>query len=207
MTMGDGMDTPLVRRRAAVLGKGLSMQILGYLSSSPYSMASEIAGHFDIHIATAAKHLSEMEKARLVSHRMRQTGRRPAKEYFLLSDTIKMEVDFSKVAGNQEGPGLPGERIRERANENVAYDWDPERPIIKEIITLGGDGDRKKAERILLDEVEGRFLWHVPFPGGEPRTPTEIAEEAGIGKGDLSRIHLFLDRLLDVGIVEKEKGG
>jgi len=199
------LDASLVRDRGSVLGKGLSIEILGYLASNPYSIASEVAKRFDIHIATAAKYLSEMEKARLVASRIRQTGRRPAREYYLLSDKIRFEIDLSKVSETGVGLRLERQKVREMGNENVAYEWDSEKPIIKEIVLVTREDGRKRAKRIPLGDVEGRFLWRLPFPGARYKNAAQIAREAGIvDPKDLEKVERLLEQLVELGVVDRE---
>jgi len=200
-----GLDISLFRERGSILGKDFSIDILRFLLSNPYSIASEVAERFNIHIATAQKYLSEMEKAKLVASRLRQTGRKPAKEYYLVSDKIKLEIDLSKSLETDVGLKLERQRIREKANQNVAYEWDSEKPVIKEIILVSSRDGRRRAERIPLEDVEGRFLWQVPLPGEGYKSAAQIAREVGIrDPKDLESVERLLDLLAELGVVERE---
>lgn len=202
---GLSLDIDLARDRGSVLGKALSIKILGYLVSNPYTIASEVADRFGIHIATASKYLSEMEKAKLVASRIRQTGRKPAKEYYLLSDKIKFEIDLSEIPQSDAASRLEKQEVREQGGQNVAYDWDPDRPVIQEILLIRDEDGRKRAKKMTLDEVEGRFLWGLPFPGEEHRNAAQIARAAGIlDPEDLEKVERLLDRLVELRIVERK---
>ena len=201
------MDLSLFRQRSSILGKQLSVEILGYLRSNPYSIASQVARRFDIHIATAAKYLTEMEKAKLVASRIRETGRKPAKEYYLLSDKITLEIDLSKISRNDPFSRLSTQRVRERRSENIAYEWDSERSLIKEIVILEQDKGRKRVRKVPLDDVEGRFLWHLPLPSQDFKTASEIALQSGLSDPkDLEKIERLLDHLVELGVVERQPG-
>jgi len=165
----------------------------------------QVAQRFDIHIATATKYLSEMEKARLVASRIRQTGRKPAREYYLLSDRIRFEIDLSKVSDSDVASRLGKQKVRENPNENVAYEWDPEKPVIKEIVLVTRENGRRRARRMSLGDVEGRFLWGLPFPGARYKSAGQIAREAGIlDPRDLEKVERLLDQLVELGVVDRE---
>jgi hypothetical protein len=199
------MQPSLLRQRSAVLARRLSLEILSYLSRRPYSIASEVADSFNIHIATAQKYLSEMEKARLVASRLRATGRKPAREFYLLSDRITLEVDFTAHSADKDSSRLGREKIREAGAKKIAFEWDPGKPVIKDIILLEDQEGRRTAKRVPLEEVEGRFLWNVPLPGEAYIKATEVAHQAGISDPeDLRKIEQMLDRLLELGVIEKE---
>jgi len=200
------LDVSLVRERSSILGKDLSIPILKYLKERPYSIASEVARRFDVHIATASKYLSEMEKAKLVASRIRQTGRKPAKEYYLLGDRIVLEIDLSEPPEKDALSRLGEQYVREAKRRDIAYEWDAERSVIREIVLIEDGHGRRAAKKISMDEVEGRFLWHLPLPGQPAKKVSQITREAGIeDEKDLEKVERLLDQLEELGIIERKR--
>ena len=82
------------QRRAYVLGKEHSLDILRYLFSEGWSKSSDLANDLGIHIATASSYLEELHEVDLLDMREVQGKTRQVKEYRISDPNISLNLDL-----------------------------------------------------------------------------------------------------------------
>ncbi len=87
------------RRKAYVLGKEHSIDILRYTYDKNWVKASDVAEYCGLHIATASKYLSELHDIGLLNKRIGQGKTREVKEYSLKGSKIEFSFDLSDKSG------------------------------------------------------------------------------------------------------------
>ncbi len=189
------------RKLAAVLGKEVTGRILAVLAHESYLSASDIASRLHIHIATAQKYLMEMKEAGLVNSRWRRSPTRPTEEYWLSKDKITIEIDLRSDVGRKDMESLANSlTLSLRRDVNVAIDSDDSKKMVSEILVLG-DGDRPIiGNRIKLDNVEGRFAWHLAEEPTNVRV-MDVVEKAELDSKYLPQIMDLVDKLTNIGAV------
>lgn len=93
-----------LQKTLSVLGKEKSLDILSYISGNRWSTATEIANDLKIHVATAVKHLQDLEDVGILASRTRKGKTRSALEYDILKPRIILEIDTASL-----GSGMPGQ--------------------------------------------------------------------------------------------------
>ena len=141
--------------------------------------ASEAASRLKLHINTAQEFLEAMTALDLVSRQEVYEGKRPYFRYSLRVSRITMDLDLSSMAGTQAADDGAG-RIREAKSANVRFTTARGGQSISSITIWTGKGRDRNERRINLTAAQGLFLYHLPFPDGQPLTQQEIMKKAGI---------------------------
>ncbi len=82
------------QRKAYVLGKEHSLDILRYLFSEGWSKSSDVAKELGIHIATASKYLEELHEVKILDMREAKGKTRRVKEYMIKNPEIDLNYDL-----------------------------------------------------------------------------------------------------------------
>ena len=199
-----GRGLPEIREVIAVLAREYSFEVLRELHHRGWSGAAEIARELGIHVATAMRKLAELEALGLLEKRDRAASR--VVEYRLASPRIEIVVDFDEQARavSQDAWGRAGTvLVKERPNRNVVAETDEEGKRVRRLV-FTTRGRWRAAGRVLdLTDLEGRFLWHVPFGSEEARPVADVCRAAGIeGAVDVARVLEFVEEMERLGIVE-----
>ncbi len=64
-------------------------------------------------------------------------------------------------------------------------------------------GYDRTERRINLSIPQGRFLYHLPFPGAEPMPVGDIMQKAGVEAVHTSEIVDITNALMEMGVVEQ----
>ncbi|UCH89947.1 MAG: hypothetical protein JSV49_04690 [Thermoplasmata archaeon] len=205
--------TDRTKRMAMVLGREMTGKILASLYITPFQSASDIAKLFNIHIATAQKYLVEMRECGLLNSRLRKNSTRPTDEYWLTNNQFDINVNLENMPKLTELElKAANTYIRQKFSENVAFDTNRTHQTITEIILLNGRERTQIDQRIKLDDVEGRFTWHLPSPNDPPMSILELVKKANLPLSDLPRIMDLVEKLATieydstdglVGIIER----
>jgi hypothetical protein len=205
--------TSKTKRLAMVLGREMTGKILAMLYITPFQSASDIAKLFNIHIATAQKYLMEMRDCGLLESRLRQNSNRPTEEYWLAKKRFDIQIDLDNMPKLTDlEQKAANTYIRQKPSEQIAFDTNRRNQRITEIILLEGHEKSKVGQRIKLDDVEGRFTWHLPSPTDPPMSILELVKRAKLPLSDLPRVMELVERLatieLDgsmgrIGIIER----
>jgi len=153
-----------------VLAGEKTFEVLHYLKNHPFSNASKIAKELNIHVATVQKYLEVFEKYSVVSSTVQQKIGRPSKIYKYIGGEIRLNMDV--VINLLEEKDL---KYREAKIDDVAYDFDPKREMIKAII-MG----KRRGKKITFDEFEGKVLWHVPPVDSDGKSAIVISKESSV---------------------------
>ena len=89
----------------SVLGKERSLDILSHISGNKWSTATEIANDLGIHVATAVKHLQDLEDVGVLASRTRKGKTRSAQEYDILKPKFLLEIDIASLSDQASDPG------------------------------------------------------------------------------------------------------
>lgn len=203
-----------IKRLAMVLGREMTGRILATLYITPHQSATDIARRFNIHTATAQKYLVEMRECGLLNSRLRKNTNRPTEEYWLAKNRFDIEInlnDMSKLTDLElKAANI---YIRQRPSEQVAFDTNRTNQRITEIILLDGHEKSRIDQRIKLDDVEGRFTWHLPSPTEPAMSILDLIKKAKLPLTDLPQVMDLVEKLasieLDksvgkVGIIERK---
>jgi hypothetical protein len=197
-----GVPDPIndkTKRLAMVLGKEMTGRILASLYTNPYQSASDIARGIHIHIATAQKYLVDMRHCGLLESRWRRNSNRPTEEYWLAKKKFDIQVDLEQIPKRNDLERRAAEIfIKKIESDMVAFDTDIGHRKITEIILMDGQENGRIGQRIKLDDIEGRFTWHLPSHADPPLSVLELAERAGIGPDGLPQIIELVERLATI---------
>ncbi|MCK4756971.1 MAG: helix-turn-helix transcriptional regulator [Thermoplasmata archaeon] len=94
-----------LQKTLSVLGKEKSLDILSYISGNRWSTATEIANDLEIHVATAVKHLQDLEDVDILASRTRKGKTRSALEYDILKPKFFLEIDITSLGNQMPGQG------------------------------------------------------------------------------------------------------
>ena len=86
-----------MKKLCSLLGKEAAFKVLRALDKEKHYTASEVAERAGIHIATAVKYLALLYEIDILERQLRKTKRRAVYEYWLKSDTIKIEFHLSSI--------------------------------------------------------------------------------------------------------------
>ena len=193
-----------IKRLSNLIGKEYTGKILNILFQNPYKSASEVAKILNIHIATAQSYLEELEKFNIISFRTHKVGTRPYKEYFPIKSQIKIEIDLNKASeiNIKNRQYFEKRLIREKKDLNVLYDIKQnESKIIK--VYIHDDSERKRIKYSLdLNDIEGKFMWFIPFPSENPCSILDICKKAEINEYNLKHIKDFVEKLYDHNLID-----
>ena len=203
------MDKLTFMKLTEVLGKEHNINILEEIYIKEWATATEIANELKVHVATAMRKLSELENAGLVKKRNRKGTNRPTYEYTLTNSKINLSLDFAKTSKKKSGEAIKeAERlyIRENANPDIVFEMNEKEKAITKVNlmqkTVGGL--RRKVENSLtLTELEGRFLWKLPFKSEPSKSIIEICLKSNIEKpSEIKKILKLVDNLKKLKVIE-----
>jgi len=193
-----------IKRLAAVIGKEMTGPILASLYTRPFQSASDIARIYGIHIATAQKYLKEMKECGLVQTRIRRSATRPTQEYWIAQPKISINIDFECIESKKDLELEASKTLIRTARSGlIAYESDNRTKTVTEILLLEGRDRPRIGRRLKLDDVQGKFAWHLPLAGEDPRTVLEVLEDAHIDPSELPTVMNFVDKLSSLGIARQ----
>jgi hypothetical protein len=191
--------TDSTKRLAMVLSRDMTGKILSLLYVTPYQSASDIARLFNIHIATAQKYLVEMRECGLLNSRIRRNSTRPTDEYWLSKNRFDIFIDLEQMPKLTDLELKAANTfIRQKESEQVAFDSNRTHQMITEIILLNSSERSRVDQRIKLDDVEGRFTWHLPSPEDQPMSILELVKKANLPLTDLPRVMDLVEKLANI---------
>jgi hypothetical protein len=193
--------TDTTKRLAVVLGREMTGRILASLYITPYQSASDVARLFSIHIATAQKYLVEMRECGLLFSRLRRNSTRPTEEYWLTNNKFDILIDLDTMPKLSDLEVKAANTfIRQRTSDHVAFDTNRRHQKITEILLMNGQEASRIDKRIKLDDIEGRFTWHLPLPTEPPMSILDLVKKANLPITDLPRIMDLVDKLASIEV-------
>jgi predicted transcriptional regulator len=157
--------------------------------------ASEAASRLNLHIRTAQDFLEAMAALDIVDKKEVYEKKRPYFRYALKTGKISLEIDLEEFRKRPSEDKM-SKRIREKKNTGARFVTARGGGAISNVIVWSGEGRERKEARINLTAPQGQFLYHLPFPDGEPLTVAEIMRKAEIDNALINEV-LDLVGLLD----------
>ncbi|MBU8921700.1 MAG: helix-turn-helix domain-containing protein [Bacteroidales bacterium] len=183
------------------LSKEYAMDMFRLLASYRDVSASEAASRVSIHINTAQDFLESMESLGIISRREVYERKRPYFRYSLAVGSLEMKIDLQSIV-EEVGAGEGKGGIREKKNSRVKFTTARSGDAISNVVIWSGEGRDRKEHRINLTSHQGRFLYHLPFPGAETMTIDEISTKAGLDTEVLPEIVDIVGVLIEHEVIE-----
>lgn len=199
------MEIEVFKKRARLLWKPLNIKILEILYFRKWQTASEIASFLGIHISTAVKYLSEFEEVRILEKRMRESKPRKSMEYKLIDPKIEITLSLKNLIEEEEKIILKKSKkihIREKKDIDASFEWNEKREVIKKINFMVSGQRRIIMDFLELNEIEGKFLWNLPYPSEDFKSVFEICKKAGLSNPLEIEVCLKLVEKLENELVE-----
>lgn len=96
------MEKEEFKRRAYILGKNHSLDILHLLQSRSWTKASDISKELELHTATCSSYLEELWEIDILERRESQGKTRKVVEYRVKDPFIRMVYDLSQDEGGED---------------------------------------------------------------------------------------------------------
>jgi hypothetical protein len=193
-------------RQAALLGTYISKEyaedLLRLLATYTSISASEAASRLNLHIKTVQDFLEALFELGFLEREEVYEKKRPYFRYRLKVSRIVMELDLVPLLpAENPGTGL-NVRIREKKNAGARFTTSRDNTYISSIAIWTGQGRDRTERRINLSIPQGRFLFHLPFPGAEPMPVGAIMKKAGVEVVHASEIIDIVSALKEMGVIE-----
>ena len=183
------------------LSKDYAGRILALLTSYRDISASEAASRLGIHVRTAQEFLEGLTLGEILEKREVFEKKRPYFRYSLAVRTIEISVDLDMAFASEETER--GEaRYRERKDSRARFATARGGDAISNVTIWTGEGREREEKKINLTGPQGVFLYHLPFPGGEPMSVDAIMEKAGLPADVRPEIIDIVGVLEDSDIIE-----
>ncbi|SYZ74767.1 hypothetical protein TRIP_C90395 [Candidatus Zixiibacteriota bacterium] len=163
--------------------------------------ASEAASRLNIHINTSQEFLEALVSLNLVEKNEVYEGKRPYFRYSMKTARITIDIDLHSLKTPEPSP-QPSEKFREAKGADARFVVSRNKSSIGSVIVWTGRGRSREERRINLTTAQGSFLFHLPFPDGEPQGIEEIMKRANIGGEYLSEIQDLMKFLRQYNAVE-----
>jgi hypothetical protein len=198
-------------RQAALLGTYISKEyaedLLRLLATYVSISASEAASRLNLHIKTVQDFMESLFELGFLEREEVYEKKRPYFRYRLKVNRIVMELNLAPLhPAENPGTGL-NVRIREKKNAGARFTTSRDNTYISSIAISTGQGRDRTERRINLSIPQGRFLFHLPFPGAEPMPVGAIMQKAGVEAVHTSEIIDITKALIEMGVVEEGQQG
>lgn len=164
-------------------------EVTEYLKLNPNVNASSISSNLNIHIITVQRYLEVLEKYGFVSSREKRGIGRPSKTYTFLGGKFTLDIDELLKEYS-----LRSQKIREKENSTISYNYDIDNERIKQVI-IGG----RKGTKVELEDKSGKFLWMLPPPDSEGESIEKLASQSGMAVLDAVK---FVRDMIEIGVME-----
>jgi len=164
--------------------------------------ASEAASRLGLHIKTAQDFLESLTELGVLIREEVHENKRPYFRYRLEDPVLGFELNLSRLFGAGNARAWLSRLVRERKNAPVIFNIVDGHRYISSIVVHTGQGRERRERRVNLTRMQGRFLYHLPFPTAAPMTVADIMEAAGIGGEFRGEIIDLVQFLQDHGVIE-----
>ena len=201
------MDFKTVARISNTLSKPFAEDILKLLLKYNSISASEAATRLDLHIKTAQDFLEELLAFYVVDKTEVFEKKRPYFRYTLIKKKLTIEVDFSKIytPHSTEETIKLNQKIKEKINAGATFTTSPDNTYISSVSFFIGEGRNRKIRKISLTIIQGKFLYHLPFPTADFMSIHNILKKAEVDESHKSEILDIIDVLNDNKVIEIER--
>ena len=190
---------------ASLLAKSFARDFLRLLVTHRDISASEAASRLDLHIRTAQDFLEGLHNEKIVSREEVMEGKRPYFRYRLAERKINIDLDLNMLVDQADERSLKNERIRERKNSGAVFYTPSNQDYISSLTVFSGKGRNRKERKINLTRTQGKFLFHLPFPGSDHTGIADIMKKAELTKNAAPEILDLVKDLINFGVIEKKK--
>jgi len=195
-------------KQAAILGSYISKDyapdLFKLLATYKSISASEAASRLNLHIKTVQDFMEAMTTLDILEKIEAFEGKRPYFRYLLKTKTIKMEIDLSPLFKDSITDQRLHLKIREMKNARVRFSVSRNNQYISNVFIWFGEGRERKERKLNLSIPQGKFLYHLPFPGAEYQTISQIMDRAGIDGNHISEVLDIVNVLIDFKVIEQQ---
>lgn len=196
------MNFKQISRLSALLAKEYAESFIRLLVMYRDISASEAASRLDLHIKTAQDFLEELLHLGIVEKKEVFEKKRPYFRYTLIKEKLTIEIDFTAIYdSSNEGDQLDW-HIKEKMNAGATFTTSADNTYISSVSFMVGEGRKRKVRKISLTELQGRFMFYLPFPSANFMSISEIMKNAGIEKKETPEILDIVNLLLENGVIE-----
>lgn len=200
------MDFSIAAKYATLLSKSYAEDIFTLLANYQAISASEVATRLNLHINTAQDFLESLTQLDVVSKEEVLEKKRPYFRYSLKKTRITIDIDLLQEK-QKNNPANLSLRIRENEKARARFTAARSDEYITSVTIWSGSGRDKEERRIKLTTLQGRFLYHLPFPRAESLSVAEIMQKAGIDSEHANEILDLVQFLIAHGVIEKVMNG
>ena len=172
------MDFKTAARIGSYLSKEYAYPFFTLLVNYQNLSASEAASRLGLHIRTAQDFLEGLTDLGLLSRKEVYEKKRPYYRYTLETDRILIDVNLNNIAIQRSENDLDM-KIREKKNNGANFSLSRNGKKISFVSLWTGNGRDRKEQKISLTDVQGTFLYFLPFPNAQPLSILEIIIKAG----------------------------
>jgi len=189
------MDFHTAAKYASLLSKDYAEDMFKLLVNYQAISASEVATRLDLHIKTAQDFLESLAQLGVLSKEEVLEKKRPYYRYALKQTRISIDIDLMQVKREPTHNNL-SKLIREKENAGARFAVARSDDYITSVTIWTGEGRERTERKIKLTTLQGKFLYHLPFPKAVPLTISDIMQKAGIDENQAPEI-LDLVQLLE----------
>jgi len=175
------MDFLTAAKYASLLSKDYAEDIFRLLVNYQAISASEVATRLNLHIKTAQDFLEALEQLGVLSKEEILEKKRPYYRYILKQTRLLIDIDLMQVK-RDPSQNILTSFIREKENAGARFSVARSDDYITSVTIWTGIGRERQERKIKFTTIQGRFLYHLPFPKAEPLSIDVIMEKAGIDK-------------------------
>ena len=196
------MDFSTAAKFATLLSKDYAEDIFALLVNYQTLSASEVATRLNLHIKTAQDFLEYLESLGITSKEETFEKKRPYYRFTLKETRIVIDIDLMQV---RHEPSLNSMSvpIREKENAGARFTTARSDDHIASVTIWSGSGRERKERKIKFTKVQGKFLYHLPFPKAAALSVADIMKKAGIEKEMASEILDMVQLLEKHNVIEQ----
>lgn len=196
------MNFKQISRLSALLAKEYAESFIRLLVMYRDISASEAASRLDLHIKTAQDFLEELLYLGIVEKREVFEKKRPYFRYTLIKEKLTVEIDFTAIYDSGNESDQLSWHIKEKMNAGATFTTSADNTYISSVSFMVGEGRKRKVRKISLTELQGRFMFYLPFPSANFMSISDIMKNAGIDKKETPEILDIVNLLLENGVIE-----
>ncbi len=188
-------------RISGLFSKSFAGEMMALLVAYDSISASEAASRLNLHIKTAQDFLEGLSQLDVVSRREVKDGKRPYFRYRLVEKVLAFSIDFRQLDQWGDETEWLHKKIREKKGSGAKFTTSGKGNAISSITIFEGEGRRQKARKINLTDIQGRFLYYLPFPTASFLSIGEILKKSKIEERPAEILDM-VSLLLKMDIVE-----
>jgi predicted transcriptional regulator len=195
------MNFSTAAKFATLLSKDYAEDIFALLVNYQAISASEVATRLDLHIKTAQDFLESFAQLDILSKEEILEKKRPYYRYALKQNRILIDIDLEQVRHEPTLNGL-SILIREKEDAGARFTTARSDDYITSVTIWSGNGRERKERKIKLTTLQGKFLFHLPFPKAIPLSIAEIIKKANMDEAVAPEIMDLVQLLEKYEVIE-----